>query len=289
MMLPLIERRGIIDTNDTALSIRRQCALLSLPRASWYYTPTPTDEETLALMHAIDRLYTQRPFYGIRKMTVAMNASGFHVNHKRIARLMRLMGIHAIYTEPKLSISDQNHKIYPYLLTNVSITAVNQVWSTDITYIPMMKGFMYCIAVIDWYSRYVLAWGISNTQDAEFCVNVLEKALQVNKPEIFNTDQGSQFTSEKFTSRLNDANICISMDGRGRVLDNIFIERLWRSLKYEDVYLHNYENPADLHVGLEKYFQFYNYERHHQSLRYSTPAEIYFSDLSAKPGWRLEA
>jgi putative transposase len=247
------------------------------------------DDETLALMNAIDRQYTKTPFYGIRKMTVAMNGSGFRVNHKRIARVMQLMGIHAIYSEPKLSIPGQNHTIYPYLLTNVLITSVNQVWSTDITYIPMMRGFMYCVAVIDWYSRYVLSWGISNTQDAEFCVNVLDKALQVHRPEIFNTDQGSQFTSHKFTDRLNDAKIRISMDGRGRVLDNIFIERLWRSMKYEDVYLHNYSDPTALLNGLENYFHFYNHQRYHQALQYSTPAEIYFSGLAVKSDGKLKA
>jgi len=287
MILPLQERRELVNPSYAALSIRRQCALLSLTRASWYYTPVAVDEETLTLMNAIDRQHTKTPFYGIRKMTVAMNEHGFRVNHKKIARLMQLMGIHAIYTEPKLSIPGENHKIYPYLLTDVSIAIVNQVWSTDITYIPMMRGFMYCVAVIDWYSRYVLSWGISNTQDAEFCVNVLDKALQVDKPDIFNTDQGSQFTSDKFTQRLNDAKIRISMDGRGRVLDNIFIECLWRSMKYENVYLHNYSDPKALHGGLENYFHFNNYERYHQALQYLIPAEIYFSGLSAKPGWRL--
>jgi putative transposase len=289
MILPVQERRTMVDPSYTALSIRRQCTLLSLPRASWYYTSVAVDDETLALMNAIDRQYTKTPFYGIRKMTIAMNERGFRVNHKRIARLMQLMGIHAIYSEPKLSIPGQNHNIYPYLLTDVPITTANQVWSSDITYIPMMRGFMYCVAVIDWFSRYVLSWGISNTQDAEFCVHVLERALQINKPEIFNTDQGSQFTSEKFTARLNDAKIRISMDGRGRVLDNIFIERLWRSMKYEDVYLHNYSDPTALYDGLECYFNFYNYERYHQALQYSTPADIYFSGFSAKPRWRLEA
>jgi putative transposase len=227
-------------------------------------------------MNAIDRQYTELPFYGILKMTLAMNDQGFKVNHKKIARLMRLMGIHAIYAEPKLSIPGHNHKIYPYLLTNVLITSANHVWSTDITYVPMVRGFMYCVAVIDWYSRYVLAWDISNTQDADFCVGVLDEALRFETPKIFNSDQGSQFTSTIFTQRLLDASISISMDGRGRALDNVFIERLWRSLKYEDIYLHNYLDATALRDGMTKYFEFYNHRRYHQALNYRTPADVYF-------------
>lgn len=283
MTVPLAERRGMIDPECRDLSIRRQCALLGLARASWYYQGVPVDDATLALMKAMDRQYTRTPFYGVRKITVAMNECGFHVNHKRIARLMQSMGIHAIYPEPKLSIPGQNHRIYPYLLTDVSISTPNHVWSADLTYIPMQRGFMYCVAVIDWYSRYVLSWGLSNTQDAEFCLSVLEKALQSNRPEIFNTDQGAQFTSERFTQRLVDADIRISMDGRGRALDNVFIERLWRSLKYEDVYLRDYANATALYNGMDKYFHFYNHQRYHESLEYRTPAEVYFSKVLAKP------
>ena len=288
-MRSIAERRVMIDPGHLVLSLREQCRLLSLPRASWYYTAVPADAETMVLMQAIDRQYTKTPFYGIRKMTLAMREQGMQVNHKRISRLMHVMGIHAIYAEPKLSIPGQNHRIYPYLLKDISITAPNQVWSTDITYLPMTRGFMYCVAVIDWYSRYVLAWDISNTQDASFCVKVLEKALQVNHPVIFNTDQGSQFTSEQFTQRLMEANVLISMDGRGRALDNVFIERLWRSLKYEDVYIHNYSQPCALHDGLEKYFDFYNHQRYHQALEYHTPADIYFSNSSRIPGRIPEA
>jgi putative transposase len=270
----------MVDDINGALSIRRQCALLGLPRASWYYTAVPVEDETLALMNAIDRQYTKTPFYGILKMTVAMNEHGFRVNHKKIARLMRKMGIHAIYAGPKLSIPAENHKIYPYLLRGVPITKPNHVWSTDITYIPMQRGFMYCVAVIDWFSRFVLSWGISNTQDTEFCLHVLEQALRLETPEIFNMDQGSQFTSEKFTGRLLDLKIRISMDGRGRALDNVFVERLWRSLKYEDVYLHNYSDPPALHHGMENYFDFYNHQRYHESLGYRTPADVYFPRVS---------
>lgn len=226
-------------------------------------------------MAAIDREYTAHPFFGIRKLTVAMNELDFWVNHKRIARLMHLMGIQAVYPGPKTSKPAQNHKIYPYLLRGMRINEPNHVWSTDITYIPMHTGFMYLIAVIDWFSRYVLAWGISNTQDADFCVRVLKKALRRGTPKIFNTDQGAQFTSEAFLQPLIDAKIAISMDGRGRALDNVFVERLWRSVKYEDVYLHNYETAVALLSGLSTYFEFYNNRRFHESLGYRKPAEVY--------------
>ena len=279
--MSLDERRACIDGSNAQLSISRQCDLMGLSRSSRYYKAVAVDTETLALMNAIDRTYTELPFYGILKMTVAMNEQGFKVNHKKIARLMRLMGIHAIYAEPKLSIPGYNHDIYPYLLTNVSITSANHVWSTDITYVPMLKGFMYCVAVIDWYSRYVLAWNISNTQDADFCLSVLNEALRSETPRIFNTDQGSQFTSTTFIQRLQDANISISMDGRGRALDNVFIERLWRSLKYEDLYLHNYSDATALRYGMTKYFEFYNHRRYHQALNYQTPAAVYFQRSSS--------
>jgi len=279
--LSLDERRACIDGSNAQLSISRQCDLMGLSRSSRYYKAVAVDTETLALMNAIDCTYTELPFYGILKMTIAMNEQGFKVNHKKIARLMRLMGIHAIYAEPKLSIPGYNHDIYPYLLTNVSITSANHVWSTDITYVPMLKGFMYCVAVIDWYSRYVLAWNISNTQDADFCLSVLNEALRSETPRIFNTDQGSQFTSTTFIQRLQDANISISMDGRGRALDNVFIERLWRSLKYEDLYLHNYSDATALRDGMTKYFEFYNHRRYHQALNYQTPAAVYFQRSSS--------
>jgi putative transposase len=278
--MSLDDRRACIDIYNNQLSISHQCNLLGIAHSSQYYRPVAVNTETLALMNAIDRKYTELPFYGILKMTVAMNEQGFKVNHKKIARLMRLMGVHAIYAEPKLSIPGQNHIIYPYLLTNISITSADHVWSTDITYVPMLKGFMYCVAVIDWYSRYVLAWSISNTQDAEFCVSVLNEALRFGTPRIFNTDQGSQFTSDLFIQRLLKSNISISMDGRGRALDNVFIERLWRSLKYEDLYLHNYSDTSALRDGMTKYFEFYNHRRYHQALNYRTPADAYFHRLS---------
>lgn len=226
-------------------------------------------------MQAIDREYTAHPFFGVRKITLAMRDQGFPVNHKKVARLMRQMGIQAIYAGPKTSNPAPDHRIYPYLLRGVEITRPDQVWSSDLTYIPMQSGFMYLVAVIDWFSRFVLSWGVSNTQDADFCASVLKKALHKGTPGIFNTDQGSQFTSEVFTQPLLDAKISISMDGRGRALDNVFIERLWRSVKYEDIYLHNYGTVPDLLSGLGTYFQFYNHERYHQSLGGVTPASVY--------------
>jgi putative transposase len=228
-----------------------------------YYVPVPVDPGTLALMAAIDREYMAHPFFGIRKMTVAMNELDFLVNHKRIARLMHLMGIQAVYPGPKTSKPAQNHKINPYLLRGLRINEPDHVWSTDLTYIPIASGFMYLVAVIDWFSRYVLAWGISNTQDAEFCVRVLKQALSQGTPKIFNINQGAQFTSETFLDPLLDAKVAISMDGRGRALDNVFVERLSRSVKYEDVYLHNYETAMALLAGLGTYFEFYNNRRFH--------------------------
>ena len=226
-------------------------------------------------MRLIDRQYTRTPFYGSRRLSVWLGNQGFDVNRKRIQRLMRLMGLEAIYPRPNTSRPAKAHRIYPYLLRNVEIVRPNQVWSTDITYVPMNGGFMFLVAVIDWYSRYVLSWRISNTLDAEFCLEALDAALKRGCPEIFNTDQGSQFTCSDFTGRLATAGIKISMDGRGRALDNIFIERLWRSVKYEDIYLKNYGTGGALHTGMSRYFRFYNPERPHQALKYSTPLSVY--------------
>jgi len=259
------------------LSITHQCELLGVARSTLYYSPVPVDALTLALMKAIDREYTAHPFFGARRILCAMRDLGFAVNHKRISRLMHLMGIQAIYAAPKTSIPAPNHKIYPYLLTGVTITRPDQVWSSDLTYIPMESGFMYLVAVIDWFTRFVLSWGVSNTRDADFCASVLKRALRRGTPGIFNTDQGSEFTSDVFTEPLLTAKIAISMDGRGRALDNVFIERLWRSVKYEDIYLHNYVTVKELLAGLSKYFRFYNFDRHHQSLDNMTPAGLYLA------------
>lgn len=255
--------------------------MLGLARSTYYYQGGEESEENLLLMRLIDEQYTRRPFYGSPKMTVWLRNRGPLVNHKRVERLMRVMGIEAIRPKPRLNLKDSNHKVYPYLLRDVTVCRANQVWSTDITYVPMAKGFVYLVAILDWYSRYVLAWEVSNTLDVEFCLKALEGALERARPEIFNSDQGSQFTSHLFTSRLERAGVTISMDGRGRVFDNIFIERLWRTIKYEDIYLKDYQGVLMLIEGLEEYFEFYNTERLHQSLDYRTPKAVYFGQRAA--------
>jgi putative transposase len=257
------------------LSISRQCELLGLCRSSFYYEPARETAENLTLMQLIDRQYTARPYYGSRRMTVWLQGQGPLVNRKRVQRLMALMGLEAVYPKPKLSAPGPGHKVFPYLLRGVTIDRVDQVWSTDITYLPLPSGFMYLAAVIDWYSRYVLTWRLSNTLDGSFCLEMLEEALSRGKPEVFNSDQGVQFTAEAFTGRLLSAGVAVSMDGRGRCLDNVFVERLWRSVKYEDVYVKGYETVPQLQEGLGGYFPFYNQERPHQSLGYRTPEAVY--------------
>lgn len=259
------------------MSLRRQCELLGLNRSTLYYEPAAESEFNLHLMRLIDEQYLKTPFYGYPRMTAWLRRQGYEVNPKRIYRLMQTMGICAIYPKPKTSQPGRGHKTYPYLLRGLALTHVNQVWSADITYVPMPTGFMYLVAIMDWYSRFVLAWQLSNTLDGDFCLEALQQALHWGKPDIFNTDQGSQFTAAAFTDCLEDAGIRISMDGRGRALDNVFIERLWRSLKYEDIYLKDYHTVPMLHAGLANYFWFYNEERPHQSLNYRTPAELHFS------------
>jgi len=254
----------------------RQCDLLGLPRSSYYYEPAEASEEDLRLMRLIDEHYTRQPVFGSRRMTVWLREDCQEaVNRKRVQRLMRVMGLEAIYPKPRLSVAGRPHKVYPYLLRDVAITRADQVWSTDITYVPMTGGFMYLAAVIDWYSRYVICWRLSNTLDGSFCLDMLEEALSAGRPEIFNTDQGVQFTQEAFTSRLLSAGVLVSMDGKGRCLDNVFVERLWRTVKYEDVYLRCYETVPALQGGLGRYFPFYNHQRPHQSLGYRTPAAAY--------------
>ncbi len=265
----------MIDTGHPDLSVRRQCELLGLSRSSLYYEPAPETAANLRLMRLIDERYTACPFYGSRRMTAWLAERGEEVNRKRVQRLMRQMGLEAIYPKPRLSTAGKGHKVYPYLLRGVRVERPDQVWSTDITYVPMTGGFMYLAAVIDWYSRYVIAWRLSNTLDGSFCLEVLEEALRGGRPEVFNTDQGVQFTAEAFTGRLERAGVAVSMDGRGRALDNVFVERLWRTVKYEDIYLRGYEAVPDLQRGLRRYFAFYNDERLHQSLGYRTPAAVY--------------
>jgi putative transposase len=252
-----------------------QCDLLNLARSSYYYCATGESEKNLLLMRLLDEQYTRTPFYGVQKMLVHLGEKGHAVNPKRVRRLMRLMGLEAIYPKPRLSQGGPGHKIYPYLLSGVVIQRSDQVWSTDITYIRLRHGFVYLAAVMDWYSRYVLSWEISVTMETSFCVAALDWALRCGKPEIFNTDQGAQFTSHDFTKRLLDEGIRISMDGRGRVFDNIFVERLWRTVKYENIYLMDYTDVPMLMDGLGCYFNFYNRERPHQSLSYRTPASVY--------------
>jgi putative transposase len=268
----------LIEPDHAQLSVRRQCELLGLNRASLYYQPASETPENLRLMRLIDEEYTAHPFYGSRRMTVYLNRRGEGVNRKRVQRLMGVMRLEAIYPKPRLSIPGEGHRIYPYLLRDLRVERPDQVWSTDITYVPLVNGFMYLAAIIDWYSRYVIAWRLSNTLDGFFCLEMLEEALAQGQPEIFNTDQGVQFTARAWTRRLEEAGVAVSMDGKGRCLDNVFVERLWRSVKQEDIYLHGYETVPALQGGLGRYFPFYNEERPHQSLDYRTPAEVYWEE-----------
>jgi putative transposase len=264
-----------VDWDHPRLSVRRQCELLGLHRATAYYTPVGETEENLCLMRRIDEQYLKTPFYGSRRMTVWLTHEGLAVNRKRVQRLMRLMDIEAIYPRPRTTESAAEHRKFPYLLRDLRITKPDEVWASDITYIPMARGYMYLVAIIDWHSRCVLAWKLSNSLESSFCVEVLDEALALRRPGIFNTDQGSQFTSRIFTSRLEAAGVKISMDGKGRALDNVFIERLWWSVKYEYVYLHDHLTVSSLYRGLGTYLAFFNRERRHQSLAYETPWDVY--------------
>jgi len=258
--------------------VARQCQLLSINRSGLYYQPKGLSDADIVLMKLIDRQYLATPFYGARKIAVELKKQeGLTVNRKRVRRLMQLMGIRAVYRRPRTSKPAPEHEVYPYLLRDLKITRPNQVWAADITYIPMSRGFLYLVTIIDWYSRYVISWRLSNTLDADFCVAALEEALGRGTPEIFNTDQGSQFTGEAFTRLLKERDIRISMDGKGSYNDNLFIERLWRTVKYEEVYLKAYEDGREARISLGAYFRFYNTSRPHQSLGYRTPAEVYAS------------
>jgi putative transposase len=273
--LSLEQKRALINPLDTAFSVNQQCGLLGLARSSYYYEPQPESEYNLELMRLIDEQYLRRPFYGSRRMREWLKTQGHKVCRDRVRRLMRLMEIEAIYPRPRLSIRDKAHCLYPYLLRDLTIDHPDQVWAADITYIRLRKGFAYLVAIMDWYSRYVLSWELSLTLETDFCVAALNRALNGKSPEIFNTDQGSQFTSEEFTGRLKEAGIRISMDGRGRIFDNIMIERLWRSVKYEEVYVKDYEDCLEARKGLSEHFLFYNHERPHQTLGYIPPVEVY--------------
>jgi len=273
----------MLEPNHRQISLRRQCALLGLNRSTAYYRAEEESAVNLRLKEIIDVQYTARPFYGVERMTEYLRRKGWAVNEKRIRRLMREMGLVAIYPKPRLSTPDKAHPTYPYLLRGLLIDRPDQVWASDITYIRLHGGFVYLTAVMDWYSRYVLSWALSNTLDVAFCVDALERALAVSQPEIFNSDQGCQYTSETFTARLKAGDVRISMDGRGRVYDNIFVERLWRTVKYEEVYLKDYEGMSEAWASLARYFRFYNQERMHQSLDWRTPAEVYFG-IQEAPG-----
>jgi putative transposase len=265
----------LIDRSCQNISINRQCELLNVSKGSLYYEPMGIDSYSLELMDLIDRQFTETPFYGSRRLTAWLNRQGYPVNRKRIQRLMRLMGLEAIYPKPNISKKRQDHEIYPYLLKGLRIQKPDCVWSSDITYIRVGRGFVYLTAIIDWFSRYVLSWRLSNTLESAFCVDALNEALASSKPEIFNTDQGSQYTSSDFLKPLKDHGIKISMDSKGRALDNIFVERLWRTVKYEEVYIKAYQTARDAFQSLKNYFLFYNNNRLHQALGYRTPAEVH--------------
>jgi len=261
--------------------VQRQCRLLALPRSTFYHVPKPVSDKELALMTLIDRCHLKYPFYGSRRIRDWLGDQGHTVNRKHVQRLMRTMGLAALYPKRNLSRANQTHKVYPYLLKGLVIDRPNQVWATDITYIPMARGFVYLLAIMDWYSRRVLAWRVSNTMDVHFCIDALEEAIETHgPPEIFNTDQGSQFTSEAFTDVLKQHGIRISMDGKGRWVDNVFVERLWRSVKYEEVYLRAYDSILDARQSLGRYFAFYNAQRRHQSLDRQTPDNVYYQDAA---------
>jgi putative transposase len=268
-------KRALINREDDQLSIIRQCELAGLNRSTFYRVPATESEENLRLMRLIDEQYLKAPFYGSRRMTVSLGRRGEAVDRKRVRRLMGVMGLEGLHPRRRTTVADPDARAYPYLLRDRVLTRPDEVWSSDITYVPMRRGFMYLTAVIDWYSRYVLSWRLSNTLDVGFCLEALDEALGRGRPEIFNTDQGSQFTSREYTGRLEGAGVAVSRDGRGRALDNVFVERLWRSVKYEDIYIKDYERVPDLESGLTAYFRFYDEERPHQSLDYRTPGEVY--------------
>jgi putative transposase len=271
-----MNRRALISLTDSELSVSAQAELVAVSRASFYYKPALPSVEEVRLKHRIDELYTAYPFYGSRRITAQLEREGERVNRKRVQRYMREMGIEGIAPGPNLSKRNLAHRVYPYLLNNVVIKRSNQVWGIDITYIRLLAGWLYLVAIIDWHSRYVIGWELSDSLEMGFVLQTVGAAFEVAVPEIFNSDQGSHFTSEAYTGLLKEAGAQISMDAKGRALDNIFTERLWRTIKYEEVYLHDYGSPKAAREGLEKYLHFYNHQRLHQALNYQTPAEVYF-------------
>lgn len=274
----MTERRPLIEPSHPNISIVRQCALLGVQRSTYYYEPTPDDPATVALMHAIDAIYTHLPYYGSPRITAQLRRDGVLTNHKRVERLMRNMGLQAMYPKPRTSQPHPAHPVYPYLLRGIAITRPNHVWGTDLTYVRAQGQWFYLVAILDWFSRYVISWRLSPSLSVGSCVAALEAALATGIPEVHNSDQGSQFTSAEYLAVLKrHPDIRISMDGRGRCFDNIFTERLWRTVKYEEVYLHDYRSYEEARASLTRYFHTYNHERLHSALNYRTPAEIYFS------------
>ena len=275
-MIPVEERKLMIAQGDKTVSVSRQCSLLSVQRSGHYYKPNGESCENLAIMRFLDEQYLQTPFYGVERLKALLLRKGYRMNGKRLRRLMRVVGWQTLYPETKTTIADEKAYKYPYLLGELSVTHPNQVWAIDITYLPMQRGFMYLFAIIDLYSRYVVGWSLSNSMSARWCTDTIEQAIaQHGTPKIINSDQGTQFTSQVYVNCLEKHHIAISMDGKGRAIDNVFIERLWRSVKYEHVYLHVYDDGNELWKGLREYFRFYNHHRLHQSLRYRTPGEVY--------------
>jgi len=276
------EKREMINQNSSLLSIKRQCELLGISRAAYYYEPKPICAEEQVLLNIVDQIYTQHPYFGQRRMVAYLKRmeEPITVGRKQMRSCYHTLGLEAIYPKPKLSLANKEHKVYPYLLSDYIISRPNEVWSSDITYVRLETGFVYLVAIIDWYSRYVLDWELSINLEAEFCIETLARVLGCGKCDIFNTDQGSQFTSKDFVGLLLSHDISVSMDGRGRALDNIFIERLWRSIKYECIYIHSLANVAEARAAIENYFKFYNYQRPHQALGYKTPAEVHLNNAN---------
>ena len=280
--MPISKRCYLIDPNSKHLSVVKQCKLLSIHRSRYYYEPMAATAENLAIMLWLDKQYFDTPFYGVLRLTIELNAMGYIINVKRVRRLMRLVGWKTLYQKPRTTITDKASYRYPYLLKDFEFERANQVWEVDITYLPMAKGFMYLFAIIDVYSRFIVDWGVSNTMTAEWCASITKEAIDTyGKPEIINSDQGSQFTSEVHTDLLKKYDIKISMDGKGRAIDNIYIERFWRTIKYEDIYLKAYENGVSLYKGVEKYMHFYNTKRKHQKINHLTPKALYTQSRAA--------
>ena len=281
-MIPSEERKSLIEREEQSVPVSRQCSLLCLHRSSLYYKPREESSENLDIMRLLDEQYFQTPFYGVERLLALLQRKGYRINGKRLRRLMRLVGWRTLYPETKTTVADQKSYKYPYLLDKLTITHPNQVWAVDITYIPMQRGFMYLFAIIDLYSRYVVGWSLSNTMSAKWCADTVEQAIaQYGAPTMINSDQGSQFTSDVYVNCLEKHGIAISMDGKGRAIDHVFIERLWRSVKYEHVYLHVSDDGHHLWKGLYAYFRFYNHQRLHQSLKYRTPEEVYHAQVLA--------